>query len=766
MKQNSKRFTAWLLAAVLCFTLLTGCGTTTQDTKKAESITKIADLSGKQVASLTGSVFASALDKVVSDAKHLYLNDLPSQLEAVESGKAVAALLDEPVARLAVAQHNDLTILDEKLGEDSYGFAFQKDDPLEEKVNRIVTALSEYGTLDDMEEKWFGSDETVKVLPELTHKANYDGSAGLLRIGQNTDVVPMSYLDDSGKPTGFEIELIMRIAYELNMKTDISPMPIDSVLISLQSGKSDMVGGCMSITEERKKSVDFSTPHYVGGMVAVIRKDTSADTGGSEKITTLKELEDKKVGVMTGSMYASVLEEYVPGCEPVFFNNATDQVEALRIGKISGIIYDEPTCNDIISSTDGMQLLSEEMGTSDFGIIADLNNTAMMNKVNNKLAEMEKNGELKKLKELWFDTDESKKVLPEMELPATNGVLRVATNVISPPNSYMKDTQIVGYEVALCMYLAQSMGMGLEVTDMDFSAIIPSVTTGKSDFGIGQITITEERKKSVLFSEAIDGSPIRMIVQDISGSDAALSQTAGAGESWYKSLADSFEKTFITENRYKLIFQGLGTTLIISVLSALFGTALGFGICMMRRARSAWLNIPAKLFIRLIQGIPIVVILMILFYLVFTDPDASPIMVAVIGFSINFAAYVSEMMRTGMDAVDKGQIEAASALGFRKLQTFCKITLPQAARHVLPVYKGEFISMIKMTSVVGYIAIQDLTKMSDIIRSRTYEAFFPLIVTAAIYFIISYLLTVLLTMIEVKVDPKHRKRIVKGVNSQ
>ena len=156
-------------------------------------------------------------------------------------------------------------------------------------------------------------------------------------------------------------------------------------------------------------------------------------------------------------------------------------------------------------------------------------------------------------------------------------------------------------------------------------------------------------------------------------------------------------------------------------------------------------------------------LLMILYYIVFGSTDINAILVAVVGFSMNFAAYVSEMMRTGIDAVDPGQHEAAYALGFNRLQVFAKIIFPQAARHTLPVFKGEFISMLKMTSIVGYIAIQDLTKMSDIIRSRTYEAFFPLIATALIYFVIAYGMTYLLSLVEISVDPKRRKRIVKGV---
>jgi len=251
-----------------------------------------------------------------------------------------------------------------------------------------------------------------------------------------------------------------------------------------------------------------------------------------------------------------------------------------------------------------------------------------------------------------------------------------------------------------------------------------------------------------------------VIIADAEGG----SQEGTDGKGFWPAFSDSFRRTFLTEERYLLVWQGVKVTLLISILSALFGTLLGFGICTMRRAKSAWACLPAKVFIRTVQGTPIVVLLMILYYIVFSSVDINPVVVAVIGFSINFAAYVSEMMRTGIDAVDKGQHEAAVALGFNRFQVFSKITLPQALRHELPVFKGEFVSMLKMTSVVGYIAIQDLTKMSDIIRSRTYEAFFPLIATALIYFAIAYAMTALLSLVELKIDPKQRKRVVKGVS--
>jgi polar amino acid transport system substrate-binding protein len=117
------------------------------------------------------------------------------------------------------------------------------------------------------------------------------------------------------------------------------------------------------------------------------------------------------------------------------------------------------------------------------------------------------------------------------------------------------------------------------------------------------------------------------------------------------------------------------------------------------------------------------------------------------------------MFRTSIESVDRGQREAGIAGGFTKVQTFIYIVMPQALRHVLPVYKGEFISLIKMTSVVGYIAVQDLTKAGDIIRSRTFDAFFPLIMVAVLYFLVSWSLALALDYIGFKIDPKRKRRI-------
>ena len=182
------------------------------------------------------------------------------------------------------------------------------------------------------------------------------------------------------------------------------------------------------------------------------------------------------------------------------------------------------------------------------------------------------------------------------------------------------------------------------------------------------------------------------------------------------------------------------------------GTLLGALVCWMRMCKYAIIRRIAELYISIMRGTPVLVLLMIMFYVVFAGTSVDAVMVSVITFGMNFAAYVSEMFRSSIESVDRGQTEAGIALGFSPVKTFCYIVMPQAFKQVLPVYKGELISLVKMTSIVGYIAVQDLTKVGDIIRSRTFDAFFPLVMVAVLYFILSWIFAEILNFIGKKVS--------------
>ena len=212
----------------------------------------------------------------------------------------------------------------------------------------------------------------------------------------------------------------------------------------------------------------------------------------------------------------------------------------------------------------------------------------------------------------------------------------------------------------------------------------------------------------------------------------------------FSNVVESFSNNLIVEDRYRMILDGLQVTLLITLFAAVLGTILGGLVCWMRMSRRRWLQQVARVYIDLMRGTPVLVLLMLMYYVVMAPVDATGIVVAIVTFAMNTAAYISEMLRTTIQGIDRGQTEAGLALGFTQRQTFFRIVLPQVVRAVMPVYQGEIISLLKGTSIVGYIAVADMTRASDLIRSRTFDAFFPLIVTAVIYFVMAWLIGLLL----------------------
>lgn len=214
-----------------------------------------------------------------------------------------------------------------------------------------------------------------------------------------------------------------------------------------------------------------------------------------------------------------------------------------------------------------------------------------------------------------------------------------------------------------------------------------------------------------------------------------------------------FVQNFIDDHRYRYLFDGLKVTLQIAICAVILGVILGFIVAIIRSTHDKtgklkFLNFIAKVYLTVIRGTPVLVQLMISYYVIFTAPDVSKVFVAVIAFGVNSGAYVAEIVRSGIMSIDNGQFEAGRSLGFNYVQTMIFIILPQAFKNVLPALSNEFIVLLKETSVAGYIGIEDLTKGGDIIRSRTFEALFPLIAVACIYLVIVMILTFLVSRLE------------------
>lgn len=221
-------------------------------------------------------------------------------------------------------------------------------------------------------------------------------------------------------------------------------------------------------------------------------------------------------------------------------------------------------------------------------------------------------------------------------------------------------------------------------------------------------------------------------------------------------LRASIEANLLTEDRWQVLLDGLGMTVKVSLLAILFATLWGAVLCAMRLSRKRVLSRTAGTYIELMRSLPILILLLVSFYIIFATSPLSKVQIAVVCFSLYFGAYFSEVFRTGIESVDKGQREAGAALGMSRGQIFGRIILPQALLRCLPLYKTQAVALIKGTSIVGYVSVMDLTKAGDFIRGRTFDAFFPLLLVALIYLILSWLFGAGIDLLERRLTPKHR----------
>lgn len=231
---------------------------------------------------------------------------------------------------------------------------------------------------------------------------------------------------------------------------------------------------------------------------------------------------------------------------------------------------------------------------------------------------------------------------------------------------------------------------------------------------------------------------------------------------WFAGIKSEFVLNFITKNRWRMLLNGLGTTLLITLFSCLMGIAIGVVVSIVR---STWdkagadmrpgfsrgllrvLNRIAVIYLTVIRGTPVVIQLMIAYYVIFAF-SSNGVLVATLAFGLNSGAYVAEIFRGGIMSIDYGQMEAARSLGLNYTQATWRVILPQTIKNVFPSLGNELIVLLKETSISGYIALQDLTKAGDIVRSRTYLPFFPYISVAAIYLVLVLILEKILGNIE------------------
>ena len=449
----------------------------------------------------------------------------------------------------------------------------------------------------------------------------------------------------------------------------------------------------------------------------------------------------------------------------------------------------------------------------------------------------------------------------------------MVTNAAFPPYEYITGNKIDGIDPAIVGKVADALGYDLTIQDMSFDSLIAAVQSGKAHIAAAGITVTQERKKQVLFTDpyvisrqmiivkkdspiktaedlkgkrigvqhgttgdfyvaknigeperfsngplvvaalvadkldaaVVDSEPAEVFVRQHTSlhilpepltfeeyafaigkhnadllkkinfvlaqlksngelteiirhyrqlhETSAVDNAVVAGEKFLDNVKQSFYLNFIKDQRYMYLVRGFRITLLVTACAVLLGVLIGFAVAVVRCAaeqtgRLKCMDWLCRIYLTVIRGTPVVVQLLIIYFVIFGSVHVDKTLVAIVAFGINSGAYVAEIIRGGIMSIDRGQLEAGRSLGLSYRQTMRFVILPQAFKNVLPALGNEFIVLLKETSVAGYIALQDLTKAGDIIRSQTYDAFLPLIAVALIYLIVVMFLSWLLGRLE------------------
>ena len=747
-----------IFAVFFYLIIVTGCG------KEIKNINSINDLLVPDIviAYPLGSATMFEAQKFFPDAKLVSLGDDTSSILGLQKGRADAFCHLRHNLEFYCNSHPDINckILKEYFGKPNlvaFGISRKSEiENLKEKADEFIQLCHKNGIIDQLLHKWLYD---MNAKPEDIELPK--DSPITLRVATNGEIQPYSFFLGN-ELVGFDIDLAKLFAKHIGAKIEFQCLDFTAIVMATGTGKADIISSNLMITEERKQTIDFSEAIFVSENALLVRKDDSSNqkkadnnTKKTKKYDKIEDFYNARIGQTAGVCTGLSMKQCYPGiCDFIDLNGGTaDGIIMLKNNKLDAFANDYPVVAAAVAQNPELAISPIRGLPEKFGIGLTKGNE-LTPKIEGIITEFEKDGTLTRLNDIWLGNNEKLKIIPEQNWSQENGVLRVAVDDSWYPMDYVSNNQLVGYDVHLALLIGKELGMGVEFMRCNAGGRIPAICSSKADCVMSCLSITEERKQVIDMIPYYDSAPVFMVRKaDLLGEEIDNKQN-GNWESFWKELKASFNRTFIVEERWKLVTDGLGVTILISICSGILGSIIGFILCMLRRTKIKVIDWLALAFIRIIQGIPAVVFLMVLYYVVFGKVDISPIAVSIIGFAINFGAYVSEMMRTGIEAVDIGQNEAALALGYSNVQSFFKVIFPQAAKHFLPVMKGEFISMVKMTSIVGYIAGQDLTKATDIIRARTMEAFFPLIVTAVIYFIIANLMTTFLSKIETILNPR------------
>jgi len=527
------------------------------------------------------------------------------------------------------------------------------------------------------------------------------------------------------------------------------------------------------MTQHRSRKMNY-LKHVVIVMLifafAFLMTSCSSEKNEEVMFSSGEDFLGKRIGDITGSVNISLYESQYGDIEGMYYEDMAGMIEANKKGDIDAILVDYPFGKAMCEERPDMALFPEDLMEISY-VWYFKKGDPMCAEVTAVLDQLRTEGYMDYLSDKWFDGPVADRVIDWTDYDTSdkgNGVIRYYFQNEAMPVDYVGEGgQSIGYEVELLLEVAKRMDKGVEITPVKLTSLLVGLQQGKCDCVGGAIAYTEARAETMDASSPTVESCVRMMTMkdridpSLLGDVEEYSSDTESGNR----LLNSLYRTFVEEDRWKMILDGLGVTMLITIVSCILGLFLGVFLSYARSKGDKVLKAILEGLCDFITGTPTLVILLVVYFVVFATASIDPIIAGIVTFTIICMVDVSGITLAGMNSIDKGQYEGAYSLGFSHPQTILYVIIPQTVHHVGKLYIGEVITIMKATSIVGYISVLDLTKVSDIIRSRTFEAFVPLISTALIYYIISKVLLKLLSRLKNITNPIHGMNyLTKGLN--
>lgn len=501
-------------------------------------------------------------------------------------------------------------------------------------------------------------------------------------------------------------------------------------------------------------------------VLMILLSFTACDTSDAKnEIVNLNDIDGKRIGILVGTLFEDTAKDDFPHATLSFYNTYSDLIKALSSDKIDTFLCDDATAEALCDQSDDIEYIPQLITKEKYSPIFTRNEKGkkLCEQFNEFLYEYSESGKLSLLQGKWIKagTEARLTYYDYEDLPDINGVIKIAATADSEPFSFLSYGRITGYEIGLVYEFCKEYGYKPDLVSLALDDVFSDASVGRIDMGVGLLSYTDERNEKFLFSSPdYEGGAVAVIKADNTDDYDFLA-----------AVKNGFDKTFVREGRWQMFLKGIGVTLLISISAALFGTILGFGLYSLEFHVMGKTKVVRKLldiYVLLLKRIPIVVFLMIVYYVVFGNTSVSGLNVSIIAFTAAFSATIVDLFHMAIDRMGLGQHAAALSLGYSQMEAYKKFILPQAARNFANEYKESIISLVQATAVVGYITVEDLTKISDLIRSRSYETVFPLVSTAIIYLLLAWGIMAFIKSIEVGNDPRRRtpEKILKGVDKQ